>query len=190
MTPEQQKTLLIRVNGGDPRAFMELIQPFRERLFRKANSMLGNADDAEDALQDALLTAYRGIDRFRGEAGIYTWLYRIVVNRCTDLLRKRKTDPVDFVDPVQFDVEDSSDLQKNHELSDRTSYLIQQIRSLDARFRELLWMRYFDELSYEEIARAKNLKIGTVKSRLFKARELLKRRIFQDSSGRNLIGPQ
>lgn len=190
MTPEQQKALLVRVNAGDSRAFIELVHPFRERLLRKACSMLTSADDAEDALQESLLTAYRGIGRFRGEASIYTWLYRILVNRCTDVLRKRSTDQVDFVDPAQFDVEDTSDLQKNHELSDRTSYLIAQIRSLEPQFRELLWMRYFDELSYEEIARVKNLKVGTVKSRLFKARELLKRRIFQDKKGRNLLGPQ
>lgn len=190
MTPEQQKALLVRVSGGDPRAFVELVQPFRERLFRKACSMLGSPDDAEDAVQDSFLTAYRAIDRFRGEAGIYTWLYRIVVNRCTDVLRKRASDQVDFVDPAQFDVQDSADLQKNHELSDRTAYLIGQIRQLEPQFRELLWMRYFDELSYDEIARVKNLKVGTVKSRLFKARELLKRRIFHDTKGRNLIGPE
>lgn len=188
MTPDEQKILLQRINGGDTNAFVTLVQPFRERLFRKATSMLGSPDDAEDAVQDALLTAFRGIDRFRGDAAIYTWLYRIVVNRCTDVLRKRSTDQVDYVDPMSFDVEDLSDLQKNHELSDHTAYLITQIRSLDARFRELLWMRYFDELSYEEIARVKNLKVGTVKSRLFKARELLKRRIFQDEKGRNLLG--
>lgn len=188
MSPDEQKILLERIGRGETRAFVELVQPFRERLFRKACSMLSSPDDAEDALQDALLTSFRGIDRFRGEASIYTWLYRILVNRCTDVLRKRSTDQVDYVDPATFDVEDLSDLQKNHELSDHTAYLIQQIRSLDARFRELLWMRYFDELSYEEIARVKNLKVGTVKSRLFKARELLKRRIFQDEKGRNLLG--
>jgi RNA polymerase sigma-70 factor (ECF subfamily) len=188
MSPDEQKILLERVGRGDARAFVELVQPFRDRLFRKACSMLGSPQDAEDALQDALLTAFRGIDRFRGEAGIYTWLYRILVNRCTDILRKRSNDQVDYVDPLSFDVEDRSVEPEKDELSEETAYLISQIRLLDVRFRELIWMRYFDELSYEEIARVMNLKVGTVKSRLFKARELLKRRIFQDEKGRKLLG--
>lgn len=188
MNLDEQKIQLERIASGDTAAFTELVDPFRERLFRKAYSMLGSSDDAEDALQDALLTAFRGIGRFRGESSIYTWLYRIVVNRCTDVLRKRSADQVDYMDPAHFDVQDQSDLQKNHELSDHTSYLIEQIRLLDEPFRELLWMRYFDDLSYEEIAQLKDLKVGTVKSRLFKARELLKRRLYQDEKGRNLLG--
>ncbi|MBW7859299.1 MAG: sigma-70 family RNA polymerase sigma factor, partial [Leptonema sp. (in: Bacteria)] len=188
MSPEEQKNLLQRVANGDQLAFMELVEPFQERLFRKACTMLGSTDDAEDALQDALLTSYRAIQRFRGESSIYTWLYRILVNRCTDLIRKRSTNKVDYVDPISFDIEDSSNLEKNHELFEHTDYLIQQIRSMEPKFAELLWMRYFDELSYEEISDVLNLKVGTVKSRLFKARELLKRRIFQDGGGRNLFG--
>lgn len=188
MSPEEQKILLQKVANGDQRAFIDLVQPFQDRLFRKACSMLGSTYDAEDALQEALLTSFRAIQKFRGESSIYTWLYRIVVNRCTDLIRKRSSEKIDFIDPISFDVEDSSNLEKNQELSEHADYLIKQIRSMESKFAELLLMRYFDELSYEEIGKLLDLKVGTVKSRLFKARELLKRRIFQDDAGRNLFG--
>jgi len=187
MTPDDQKVLLQQIAAGDTDAFATLVAPFRERLFRKACSILGSAYDAEDALQDSLLTGFRAIDRFRGEASIYTWLYRIVVNRCTDIIRKRTNEHVDYIDPFEFDVEDTVDIEKNHELSDNSTYLMSQIQELDDRFRELIIMRYFDDLSYEEIAQIKDLKVGTVKSRLFKARELLKRRIFQDEGGRQIF---
>lgn len=69
---------------------MELVTPFRERLFRKAKSMVNDDDDADDIVQDAMIAGYKSITNFRAEAGVYTWLYRIVINKSKDLLAKRK----------------------------------------------------------------------------------------------------
>ncbi|MCB1167362.1 MAG: sigma-70 family RNA polymerase sigma factor [Leptospiraceae bacterium] len=179
-----EKSLIEKTLKGDQRAFMELVTPYRTRLVRKAISMLGNPQDAEDILQEALVTAYRALKSFRGESGIYTWLYRIVVNKCRDFHRSKKNAPSDSLDNVAFMIHDERiDLEKNLELSTESTYLIQQINTLDERYREILVMRYFDDLSYQEIAGILDIQVGTVKSRLFKARELLKRAILQDGKG-------
>ncbi|HBS05052.1 MAG TPA: RNA polymerase subunit sigma-70 [Leptospiraceae bacterium] len=179
-----EKGLIEKTLKGDQRAFMELVSPYRSRLIRKAVSMLGNPQDAEDILQEALVTAYRALKSFRGESGIYTWLYRIVVNKCRDFHRSKKNAPSDSLDAVAFMIHDDRiDLEKNLELSTESTYLIQQINTLDKRYREILVMRYFDDLSYQEIASVLKIQVGTVKSRLFKARELLKRAILQDGKG-------
>ncbi|MEQ8352476.1 MAG: RNA polymerase sigma factor [Leptospiraceae bacterium] len=179
-----EKGLIEKTLKGDQRSFMELVSPYRTRLIRKAVSMLGNPQDAEDILQEALVTAYRALKSFRGESGIYTWLYRIVVNKCRDFHRSKKNAPSDSLDSVAFMIHDDRiDLEKNLELSTESSYLIEQINTLDKRYREILVMRYFDDLSYQEIASVLKIQVGTVKSRLFKARELLKRAILQDGKG-------
>ncbi|MCB1137866.1 MAG: sigma-70 family RNA polymerase sigma factor, partial [Leptospiraceae bacterium] len=97
-----EKSLIEKTLKGDQRAFMELVSPYRTRLIRKAVSMLGNPQDAEDILQEALVTGYRALKSFRGESGIYTWMYRIVVNKCRDLNKKKKNAPSDSLDSVAF----------------------------------------------------------------------------------------
>ena len=180
----KERELIERVKGGDGDAYMELVGEYRIRLFRKAASLIGDPEDAEDVLQDALLTAYKALPRFRGESGIYTWLYRIVVNKCRDFLRSRKSgknDSLEIYEPILSD--DRISVEKNHELSDDAGYLIGKINGLDDKYRQILMYRYYDDLSYEEIAGMIEVNIGTVKSRLFKARELLKRSILRNGRG-------
>jgi RNA polymerase sigma-70 factor (ECF subfamily) len=180
----KERELIERIKGGDSRAYMELVGEYRIRLFRKSCSLLGDPEDAEDVLQDALMTAYKALPRFRGESGIYTWLYRIVVNKCRDFLRSRKSgtaDSLEHYEPILSD--DRISVEKNHELSDDAGYLIGKINGLDGKYREILVYRYYDDLSYEEIASLIEVNIGTVKSRLFKARELLKRSIIRNGRG-------
>lgn len=180
----KEHALIERVKGGDGVAYMELVGEYRIRLYRKASSLIGDPEDAEDVLQDALMTAYKALPRFRGESGIYTWLYRIVVNKCRDFLRSRKSgksDSLEYYEPILSD--DRISVEKNHELSDDAGYLIEKIKSLDVKYRQILLYRYYDDLSYEEIANLIEVNIGTVKSRLFKARELLKRSILRNGRG-------
>ncbi|MEQ9363117.1 MAG: RNA polymerase sigma factor [Leptospirales bacterium] len=180
----KERALIERVKGGDGGAYMELVGEYRIRLYRKASSLIGDPEDAEDVLQDALMTAYKALPRFRGESGIYTWLYRIVVNKCRDFLRSRKSgksDSLEIYEPILSD--DRISVEKNHELSDDAGYLIEKIKGLDTKYRQILLYRYYDDLSYEEIANLIEVNIGTVKSRLFKARELLKRSILRNGRG-------
>lgn len=176
--------LIEKIRNGDSAAYLELIADYRIRLYRKACSLLGSPDDAEDVLQEGLVTAYRAIAKFRGESGIYTWLYRIVVNKCRDHMRSQRSRPVEsleFHNPVISD--DRVGVEKNLELSDDARYLIGKINGLDKKYRQILIYRYYDNLSYQEIAELVHVNVGTVKSRLFKARELLKRAILRNGRG-------
>ncbi|MBI3396594.1 MAG: RNA polymerase sigma factor [Spirochaetia bacterium] len=181
---KREALLIRRVKGGDSDAYIELVADYRIRLYRKATAMIGSPEDAEDVLQDALVTAYMALARFRGESGIYTWLFRIVVNKCRDHLRSRRSNREDPLEPSGAVLSDDRiSVEKNHELSDDSRYLMSKINSLDKKYRQILIYRYFDDLSYQEIAEMVHVNIGTVKSRLFKARELLKRLLLRDGRG-------
>ncbi|MDH5657218.1 MAG: RNA polymerase sigma factor [Spirochaetia bacterium] len=179
----KERELIEKVKAGDSQAYYDLVSDYRERLFRKACSIVGDVDEAEDLLQEALVSAYLAIHSFRGESGIYTWLYRIVVNRCRDFLRSsgNRAIPMDPLDPFSLVVKDfRPGIEKNHEHSEEASYLMDKINSLNGKYKKILLLRYYDELSYQEIGELMKMNIGTVKSRLFKARELLKRMIIAD----------
>ncbi|MBX7058818.1 MAG: sigma-70 family RNA polymerase sigma factor [Leptospirales bacterium] len=181
---QRERELIARVQAGDGDAYLSLVGAYRLRLFRKACSIVHDAEDAEDCLQEALLTAYRALPRFRGESGIYTWLYRIVVNKCRDHLRSRRSRVQESLEPLQpLLSDDRVAIEKNVELSDDAAYLINKINGLERKYRQILLYRYYENLSYEEIAELMQVNIGTVKSRLFKARELLKRSIVRNGRG-------
>lgn len=180
----REKELIGRVQRGEDQAYLELVGPYRVRLFRKACSIVTDPEDAEDCLQEALVTAYKALPRFRGESGIYTWLYRIVVNKCRDHLRSRRTRNQESLEPLQAVISDDRiTVEKNVELSDDAAYLINKVNGLEGKYRQILLYRYYENLSYEEIAELMQVNIGTVKSRLFKARELLKRSIVRNGRG-------
>ena len=186
---EKEKILLQKIKAGDKYAYMELVTPFRERLFRKAKSMVKDDDDADDIVQDALIAGYKSIVNFRAEAGVYTWLYRIVINKSKDLLTKRKKMIEKSIDDneQQF-VDERPGFEKKLELSDESAYLIKKINQLEGIYKEVIDLRYFEDLSYSDIAELLECKVGTVKSRLFKAKEILKHMILQDERREVKIG--
>ncbi|TGM99821.1 RNA polymerase sigma factor [Leptospira dzoumogneensis] len=178
---EKEIQLLKRIKEGDDKAYIELTGPYRERLYRKAVSMVKDGDDAEDIVQDALISGYRSIRNFRAESGVYTWLYRIVVNKSKDLLAKRKRARENSMDDSEFQVtDDRVSFEKKVELSDESNYLINKINELEDIYKEVIELRYFEEMSYSQIAEILGTNIGTVKSRLFKAKEFLKHLIMKD----------
>jgi len=186
---EREAALLKKIRSGDKAAYVELVTPFRERLIRKAKSMVKDEDDAEDIVQDAFISGYRSIHKFRADSGIYTWLYRIVVNRAKDLLTKKKKNPEKpITEQEQQFVDERQSYEKKLELSEESSYLIDKINLLDEIYRQVIELRYFEEMSYAEIAQVLGCNQGTVKSRLFKAKELLKQMILNDEKGEYNLG--
>ncbi|MFN3603601.1 MAG: RNA polymerase sigma factor [Leptonema sp. (in: bacteria)] len=162
--------------------FFEILYPYYERLYIKALSILKNKEDAKDVLQDALMAAYKSFSKFQGKSNVYTWLYKILVNKCYDFLKKSKKEEnllVKINDPYlkksnSFVMEEFEKLYEQNEIF---KSLIHIINTLESKYREIIIMRYFDGLSYEEISQVKNIKLGTVKSRLSKAKEKLNRKI-------------
>ncbi len=178
----EERELVGRAKLGDKEAYGKLIKHYQNRLFHRAMSLLGDRDVAQDALQSSLLSAYKALPRFRGESSIYTWLYRIVTNRSRDYLSKFYKGQIDFsidsLEPIFTD--ERFNLEKNFELLEETNYLMSKINFLPEKYRVLIVYRYYDNLSYAEISELLHIRVGTVKSRLFKSRSLLREAIVRD----------
>jgi RNA polymerase sigma-70 factor (ECF subfamily) len=171
---------------GDVDRYAELVDKYQGPTFRLALSLLGNAEDAKDASQEAFVNAYRALDRFRGGASFSTWLYRIVVNECKDAYRRRARQPMGVAgvegagvdcDGATFFVEipdpavNPSDHLANRELSRRISGTI---RGLPMKQRTAFVLHHLHGLPLDEVAAVMRCRVGTVKSHIFRATEQLR----------------
>lgn len=184
-----EQVLVERSINGDGDAFRDLISPYWQRLYRKTLSITGSPDDAEDVVQDALISAFRSLPNFRGESGIYTYLYRIVVNRAITHVRKRAVSGNTPVDVSTINVQDERmEIPESMVMEEGARSLVDSLNQLQEKYRRILLMRYFEDLSYQEIAEILQLNEGTVKSRLNKAKELLKRQLVKDGKDEKYFG--
>ncbi len=156
-------------------SFEELAQRYERELYLTCYGILGHREDAADALQETMLRAWRGFRGFRGEAQWRTWFHRIAVNTCIDILRKRKPDSsLDTMAEDGFDPPDSRvSVSGELEAKERKRRLREAIGELNEKDRMLIVLRDVRGMSYEEIASTLRLPLGTVKSRLKRAREHL-----------------
>ena len=180
-----EKELIARLQARDETAFEELIRLYEKKVYALCARMCGNAEDAEEAAQDAFLALWRGIDRFRQESSLSTWIYRLASNACIDLMRRKKKgagsvsldDEELFVDAVDT----SPQPQETAERRETQRLLQEGLLSLPAEYRSILLLREIEGLSYSEISAALDLELGTVKSRISRGRTLL--RNFLSGSG-------
>jgi len=179
--------LVRRFNGGDEDAFVEIMTRYRERMFSVAFAMLKNHADAEEIAQDTFLRAHRGLAKFRGEASLATWLHRIALNLARNrywyFFRRRRhaTQSLDctfnddstatFSDLVATDAANPVREAVTGEFSDLVSACMEQLAE---RPRAILTLRNSQNRSYGEIARELGINVGTVKSRIARARESLR----------------
>ena len=173
-----EKELIARLQVRDEAAFEELIRQYEKKVYSLCARMCGNAEDAEEAAQDAFLALWRGIDRFRQESSLSTWIYRLASNACIDLMRRKKkgTGSVSLDDEELF-VDAVDPAPQPHEEAERreTQRLLQEgLLSLPAEYRSILLLREIEGLSYSEISAALDLELGTVKSRISRGRTLLR----------------
>jgi RNA polymerase sigma-70 factor (ECF subfamily) len=177
-TPEFQ--LIQAAAGGNRAAFEILIQKYRDRLIEAIRPTARAGVDVEDVVANAFLIAFESLKDFRGEAAFYTWLYRIAANE--NLLVQRKTNELSIEELTKGDEavlpralaqEDATDHRlAHHEERDRLLQILEEVPEL---YREILSMYFVREMSYEAISETLQLPLGTVMSRLFKARTLLKK---------------
>ena len=179
MTKEEEQVLLNRARQGDGDAFEELVRAHEKTVYHLALRQLGNREDAEDAAQEVFLKAYTALGSFRGESRVSVWLYRITSNVCTDFLRRRReTVSLSAVneDGEQAELElpderfDPAALAERKDLREQVG---KALRQLPPDAREILLLRELGGQSYEEIAETLNIDLGTVKSRIFRARKKL-----------------
>jgi RNA polymerase sigma-70 factor (ECF subfamily) len=162
--------LLARHVDGDPAAFGELVVRHRDRLWAVALRTLGNPDDAADALQDALLSAYRGASGFRGSAAVTTWLHRIVVNACLDLARRRAVRPTEplLIDPASEPAGRDRVAERETSLS-----VLAALRTLPPEQAAAVVLVDVEGYPVSEVAEILDVPTGTVKSRCARARARL-----------------
>lgn len=173
------RQILKKFKNGDISAFEELVLKYQDRIYNLCRNMLGNTHDAEDAAQDTFIKAYQNLDNFRPEASFYTWLYRIAVNTCLDYKKKpffesfvKKADEgEEFIDEPASDRPSPEKLYESKQIG---LALHNSIRKLPSKLRTAIVLKEIEGLSYEEIADILELSIGTVKSRISRAREELR----------------
>lgn len=168
--PLDDLTLVVRAQEGDVRAFEVLARRHQTALYRLAVRVMGDATEAEDALQESLLDGWRRIDRFRGESAFSTWMYRVVTNRCLAMLRKRRPLPVADVTDVVDVVEAPDSPARSAELDAGTAALGRALRGLPAEQRVCWVLRELEGLSYREIAHIAGASEDAVRGRIHRAR--------------------
>jgi RNA polymerase sigma factor (sigma-70 family) len=172
--------LVKRATAGDQRAYAELMGRYRDAIYYMLLKMVNNASDAEDLTVEAFGKAFKNIAQYAPNYAFSTWLFKIATNNCIDFIRKKKTSHVSLDYNNEEHERATKDIQAavpDPEESLINDQKIKMMRSLVSklkpRYRKLIELRYFSELSYEEIAEELELPIGTVKAQLFRARELL-----------------
>ena len=168
--------LVRRTKLGDRSAFEILVRRYQDRAYSVAFQILGHHEDALDVAQEAFARAYVSITRFRGSAGFYTWLYRILVNLAIDHTRaKGRMNPISLDDPQTAPAqrEPSADPGACLETKELGQQIAGAVASLPVHQRTALTLREIQGLSYQEIARVMNCSVGTVMSRLHAARQRL-----------------
>jgi len=176
------ETLVAQARRGDTVAFDDLVIRYQDRVFNMSYRMLGNREDAMDVSQEVFVTVFRSIGRFQERARFGTWLYRIIVNRCRDELRRRVS--VKHTRPASLsagDVEPAARVGAGpvEQASARELQVLLEraIAELPEDVREVMVLRDTEDLAYEEIAAIVDVPVGTVRSRLNRARTLLKERL-------------
>ncbi len=167
---------------GDQAAFASLMDRYKKPVYHMVLKMVRNVDDAEDLTIEAFSKAFKNLHRFKKDYTFSTWLFRIATNNAIDFIRKKKLDTFSldttYTDDdgasVSMDVLDP-DLQPDQEaIKEQKIELVQMfVTKLPTKYQRLVRLRYFDELSYEEIAQELDAPLGTVKAQLHRARELL-----------------
>lgn len=186
------ETELIRKSQqGDMDAFEQLLLQYEKRVYTIAYKYMGNHEDAGDMAQEALIKAYRSIGNFRGESSFGTWIGRITANRCLDELRKRKRLTVTSLDEeieleegsVQKEAVADTATPEEHVIRTETvEYVQSMLSTMREEYRIVLVLRELEGHSYEAIAQMLSCSVGTVKSRINRAKRYLKEKIQMDQN--------
>lgn len=181
MMPEE-RSLLLEAKKGGTRAFSALVDLYRGRVTRLAFNLTGSYEDAEDVAQEAFVRAYEAIGRYDVSRPFAPWLYRIVVNLCLDLMRRRKCRPqqaafseeTEPLDTRAGDMESPEDALIREETE---AELFAAIQELPEAYRVALVLRYLDDLPYTQIAQVLNTSVANVQMRISRARQRLRERL-------------
>lgn len=173
--------LVCRAKDGDQKAYAELMQRYKDSIYFMAVKMVNNKDDAMDLTVETFGKAFENIEKYKPDFAFSTWLFRIATNNCIDFIRKKRLNVVSLQALSEDDGEEKQFQVRSEGLNPEETSIKKQeneklkniVEQLPSRYRTLIILRYYDELSYEEIARQLDIPLGTVKAQLFRARDLL-----------------
>ena len=172
--------LVLKAKEGSQKAFADLMQRYKDSIYFMSLKMVNNKEDAMDITVETFAKAFEKLDKYQPEYAFSTWLFMVATNNCIDFLRKKKLNTVSIDNMMDEDDDRPMQIKADTLNPEESSIKKQQseelkllVESLPPRYRNLLTLRYFDELSYEEIAQQLDLPLGTVKAQLFRAKYLL-----------------
>ena len=185
-----EQELVARARTGDQEAFEQLVLDNQNKVYALALRMVNDREEAADLAQEAFLKAWQGLPSFQGDSSFSTWVYRLATNVCIDFLRKQKrrreVEPVlslddeesGWTEPADWD----QDPQRQLERAERSRAVARGLEALPDHHRQVLALRELSGLSYQEIGQALELDIGTVKSRIARARLALRKILLEDGN--------
>ena len=176
------KLIDLAINKNDQKAYSEIMKSYKNSIYFTILKMIKNKDDAEDLTIEAFSKAFKNLHRFKKEFTFSTWLFRIATNNTIDFIRKKKllttSIHTSFKDEVgkniELDIKDSNLNPNEITIKNEKIIIVRQlVNKLPEKYQNLVKLRYFEELSYKEIAKKTNSPLGTIKAQLFRARDLL-----------------
>ncbi len=180
LTDEQLVELAV---SQEPEAFSEIVNRWDRKIFALCFGMLGREDEARDATQEAFISAFRNLEKFRGEAKVSSWLHRIAVNKCLTTKRRARTRNEEFIDEEEYGESNvfvapaSASPLCSAENTERMRLVRTAVGSLPVDLRQVIIMKEFEEMTFQEIAETLELPLSTVKSRLYTALKQLKMKL-------------
>ena len=167
----------------DPEAFGEIVKRWERKIFALCFGMLGREDDARDAAQETFIAAYRNLSNFRGEAKVSSWLHRIAVNQCLTVKRRAKTRSEEFLDDDDGS-EERTFIAPLHNSPSRQAEQVERLKlvrtavsSLPTELRQVIVMKEFEDMTFQEISETLEIPLSTVKSRVYTALKQLKMKL-------------
>jgi RNA polymerase sigma-70 factor, ECF subfamily len=166
-----------RFKDGERAVFTELVRIYQDRIYNLCAYMLNDSDEARDASQDAFIKAYKNLDRFKPDASFYTWLYRIAVNTCLDYGKRSYPKPLEKASALEDIPTPAASPEELYQSKEIASALQSALQRIPEKYRAAIVLKEIEGLSYEEIADTLQISVGTVKSRIWRARDELRRLI-------------
>ena len=176
------KLIDLAINNNDQNAYSEIMKSYKNSIYYTILKMIKNKDDAEDLTIEAFSKAFKNLHKFKKEFTFSTWLFRIATNNTIDFIRKKKLATTSIHTSlkdeagqnIELDIKDSNLNPNEITVKNEKKIIVRQlVNKLPEKYQNLVKLRYFEELSYKEIAHKTNSPLGTIKAQLFRARDLL-----------------
>jgi len=181
--------LIKKALSGEENAYDALLKRYQKGIYNMIYQMIRNREETEDLVQETFIKAFHSLDSYNDQFAFSTWLYKIAFNHCIDSIRKKKLKTLSLDKPIELKEgkvahqirDDSHGPESDYIYQEKRKLIQETIESLPERYREAIVLRHREERSYEEISEILQIPLGTVKARIFRAREMLKKKLRENA---------